>query len=73
MIVDRRVRVSQLAGVDELAAELGVSRDAIHKWRKRHSDFPEPVATLSMGMLWSRPDVIAWAKKTGRLAKPDPD
>jgi eukaryotic-like serine/threonine-protein kinase len=70
--MDRRVRVSQLAGVDELAAELGVTRDAIHKWRKRHDDFPQPVATLTMGNLWQRDDVLKWAKSTGRYpVKPD--
>ncbi|WP_125208670.1 hypothetical protein [Streptomyces griseofuscus] len=28
-------------GISALAAELGVSRQALHKWRRTHPDFPE--------------------------------
>lgn len=29
-------------------------------------DFPEPLDTLSMGIVWSMPDIIAWAERNGR-------
>ena len=29
-------------------------------------DFPAPIDSLSMGIVWSMPDVIDWAARTGR-------
>ena len=29
----------------------------VHMWHRRHGDFPAPVVELSMGYLWSWPDV----------------
>ena len=64
----RRVDVDDLVGAQEIADRLGVSRpQTVHVWRGRHADFPDPVVTLTMGLLWSWPDVEAWAKSTGRL------
>jgi predicted DNA-binding transcriptional regulator AlpA len=40
----------------------------VHEWRRRHADFPEPVASLKTALIWSRAEIEAWAKKTGRLA-----
>ena len=58
----------QLVGAAEIAERLGVKRaHLVHDWRRRHEDFPEPVAELSMGLVWAWPDVEAWAKRTGRL------
>lgn len=64
----RRVDVSQLVGAAEIATRLGAKRpQVVHDWRRRHPDFPEPVAQLSQVLVWAWPDVEAWAKKTGRL------
>ena len=64
----RRVDVSELVGAAEIATRLGLSLpQTVHDWRRRHSDFPAPVATLKMGMIWNWPDVEAWARRTRRL------
>jgi len=64
----RKIDVDQLVGAAEIAQRLGVKRpQVVHDWRRRHADFPEPVATLEQAMVWSWPDVARWAKKTGRL------
>jgi predicted DNA-binding transcriptional regulator AlpA len=65
--VIRRVAVNQLVGAAEIAHRLGKKQTHIvHEWRKRYPDFPEPVATLTMGMVWAWSDVERWAKANGR-------
>jgi predicted DNA-binding transcriptional regulator AlpA len=64
----RRVDVDDLVGTAEIAALLGVQRpQVVHDWRRRHADFPEPVATVSRVGLWVWRDVEKWARATGRL------
>ncbi len=41
--------------------------ETVHNWRRRHDDFPEPVAKLRRVLVWYWPDVEAWARRTGRL------
>ena len=61
--------MDQLVGAAEIAERLGVKRpQVIHDWRKRYPDFPPPVATLKTALIWSWPDVKAWARATGRLS-----
>jgi len=61
--------VTQLVGAAEIAERLGLKRPhLVHDWRRRHEDFPIPVAELSMGLVWAWPDVEAWARRTGRLS-----
>jgi hypothetical protein len=51
-----------------IADRLGVAYvETIHTWRRRYPDFPQPVAHLRRALIWSWPDVEAWAKATGRL------
>jgi hypothetical protein len=64
----RHVDVDNLVGADEIALRLGVARrQAIHLWRRRYPDFPEPIATLKTAMIWDWTDVEHWARTTGRL------
>jgi hypothetical protein len=35
-------------------------------------DFPVPIATLSVGRIWSYDEVKAWARRTGRKVHPLP-
>ncbi len=57
-----------LVGSSEIAERLGLAhQQAVHLWRKRYPDFPDPVAHLRQAMVWNWPDVEAWARKTGRL------
>ena len=61
--------MTQLVGAAEIAERLGVKRPGVvHDWRRRHPDFPKPVAHLRQAMIWAWPDVERWARKTGRLA-----
>lgn len=39
----------------------------VHDWRRRHPDFPQPIARLALGYVWAWSDVAAWARSTGRL------
>lgn len=52
---------SDLVSVTEIAQRLGRSVGAIHQARRRHSDFPEPLATLATGPVWEWSDVERWA------------
>jgi predicted DNA-binding transcriptional regulator AlpA len=65
----RRIDVDQLVGAAEIAQRLGVKRpQVVHDWRRRHPDFPAPVAELHAALVWAWPDVERWARKTGRLS-----
>ena len=64
----RRLDVDRLVGATEIAERLGVARpQVIHEWRRRHADFPQPVAHLRTALVWYWPDVERWARRTGRL------
>ncbi len=64
----RKVPVDELVGAAEIAERLGSKRTSlVHDLRRRHPDFPEPVAKLKSALVWAWPDVEAWARKTGRL------
>jgi predicted DNA-binding transcriptional regulator AlpA len=66
--VGRKVDVENLVGTAEIAERLGVSRyQVVHDWRRRHPDFPQPVAQLKRGAIWAWPEVEKWARSTGRL------
>ncbi len=59
-----------LLGPREAAALLGVSRQRLLQLIEAHPDFPEPTV-LSVGRIWARADVEAWAEAHGRtLADP---
>lgn len=64
----RRVDIDELVGAAEIAARIGVKRlQVVHDWRRRHAEFPRPVATVSRTLIWYWPDVRHWAVQTGRL------
>ncbi len=57
-----------LVGAHEIAERLGLSHaQSVHTIRKRHKDFPTPVATLKMAMIWDWREIEKWAKETGRI------
>ena len=63
----RRVWADELVGAAEIAQRLGLAQvQTVHSWRRRYSDFPEPVARLRQALIWNWPEVEAWAKATGR-------
>ncbi|WP_421118564.1 DNA-binding protein [Aquihabitans daechungensis] len=63
----RKVDVDDLVGATEIGQRLGIDRRSVHQLRRRHDDFPDPVATLESAMVWAWRDVERWAKATGRL------
>ena len=58
--------MSDLVGLAEIAQRAGVSKDAVHKWRARHPDFPAPMAVLAATPVWAYGDIHKWLIATGR-------
>lgn len=68
----RRVAVHDLVGAHEIAERLGVARpQVVHDWRRRHEDFPQPIAQLKTALIWDWSEVEAWARRTARLRSDD--
>ena len=64
----RKVDVDDLVGAHEIAQRLGVARpQVIHEWRRRHRDFPKPIAALKTALIWDWREVKKWAVDSGRL------
>jgi hypothetical protein len=49
-----------VVSVAEIAARSGHPISTIQSWRRRHPDFPAPVATLAAGPVWTWPVVERW-------------
>jgi predicted nucleic acid-binding protein len=58
---------ADLVSVSEIAARAGRPINTIQSWRRRHRDFPAPVAALAAGPVWTWPDVERWI--AGRAAR----
>ena len=64
------VRTEDLIDAQGIADLLGLSyRNLVSVYQKRYPEMPRPVVNLGAGrpLLWLKPEVIKWAKKTGRL------
>lgn len=55
-----------LVSVAEVAARAGRSTNTIQSWRRRHPDFPSPVAQLATGPVWLWPSVRRWIEAKPR-------
>lgn len=55
----------ELLGLSEVAELIGASRQTVSNWRQRRGDFPDPVADLKSGPIWTREDVVEWAEANG--------
>lgn len=55
-----------LVGAKEIADLLGITRQRVNKIAETHSDFPRAVGRVAAGRVWSRKDVVDWARNTGR-------
>ncbi len=53
--------MSELAGLAEIAAMFGVTKDTALKYADR-PDFPEPLDRLASGRIWRRSDVEQWGR-----------
>ena len=56
----RVVRVSDLAGIAEIAARFGVTRQAVCNWVVRHRHFPQPVVILASGPVYDMKEIVRW-------------
>lgn len=68
--VGRRVDIDDLVDARVVAEVLGLSHaNSVSTYAKRYPDFPKPILNLGRGrtLLWLRPDVLRWARMTGRL------
>jgi predicted DNA-binding transcriptional regulator AlpA len=54
---------------NEVIQMLGVSRRRVTTLAAS-DDFPKPIATLSIGRIWSYDDIKEWAERTGRTVHP---
>jgi len=60
--------VDQLVGAAEIAERLGVGKSTVvHDWRRRHPEFPQPVAQLKTALVWDWAEIAKWARDTGRV------
>jgi hypothetical protein len=68
-----RPDVPQLASAADAAVALGVSRQRVHQLASSNPDFPQPVARVATGPLWTRSAIdwfdSVWERKAGRPAK----
>jgi hypothetical protein len=58
--------MGDLVGLAEIAQRAGVTKDAVNKWRARHTDFPAPEVVLAATPVWEWDDIEQWLKVTGR-------
>jgi predicted DNA-binding transcriptional regulator AlpA len=68
-VTDRQPVVVAMA---ELIDMLGLSKSWVVRLVKE-PDFPEPLARLRAGQIWSYADIAAWAERTGRTIHHIPD
>ena len=69
--MDRRVQepsLPTLAGMQEVAGLLGVTRARVNQLLAEHSDFPEPVQRVAMGPLWVASTISAYGNRRPRTA-----
>jgi predicted nucleic acid-binding protein len=55
-----------LVSVSEIAARTGHPVNTIQSWRRRHSDFPAPIAQLAAGPIWSWGPIKDWIEARDR-------
>ena len=65
--------VGDLVSVAEIAARARRSVNTVQSWRRRHADFPVPVARLAAGPVWTWASVKWWIDARARPgASPPP-
>ena len=65
----RRVDVDDLIDSHAVAELLGLAQfNTVSAYQRRYPEMPRPVVDMGKGRckLWSRSDVMRWAKRTGR-------
>jgi glutathione-regulated potassium-efflux system ancillary protein KefG len=65
-----KVNTEELIDAHEVAKILGLSHfQSVSTYQHRYDDMPRPVLDLGPGRprLWLRPQILAWARKRGRI------
>jgi glutathione-regulated potassium-efflux system ancillary protein KefG len=71
--VTPKVRTEDLIDAQGVADLLGLAqRTSVSIYQHRYPDMPRPVVNLGPGrpMLWLRPEILNWARSTGRSKEP---
>jgi len=55
------IDLPDLVDQPEIGRRLGVERETVYRWRKRHGDFPKPVVIISGRPLWRWAEVEGWS------------
>jgi predicted DNA-binding transcriptional regulator AlpA len=62
-----RVDPADLIDNHEVAEIIGISSSkGVSVYRRRYSDFPEPLVQKRQTVLWLREEIEAWARRHGR-------
>lgn len=61
-----------LVGLAEMADLFGVTKQVLSNWRSRKATFPQPIAELKSGPVWSLAAVTEWAELEGLTLAQDP-
>jgi len=68
--VQDKVQIKNLVGSRDIARRLGLkSAGVVRVLRKRHADFPKPIAKVNSVYVWDWMEVRSWAKRTKRLRR----
>jgi predicted DNA-binding transcriptional regulator AlpA len=63
----RRYKVhADPVGSADIAKRLGLKRQTVAVWRRRHPDFPQPRWIVSGQPAWDWQDIVPWLERTGR-------
>lgn len=66
-----KVKTEDLIDAHGVAEILGLSHaNSVSTYQRRYPDMPSPVLDLGRGRprLWSKPEILAWAIRSGRLS-----
>ena len=65
----RQIDVDDVIDAREVAAILGLSHpNTVSLYQRRYTDMPRPVIDMGQGRckMWLRPEIVTWAKRSGR-------
>ena len=68
--MSRTVDIEDLIDVHGVAALLGLKhRNSVTTYLRRYPDMPRPVIDFDRSRirLWLRPEILTWARETGRI------
>jgi predicted nucleic acid-binding protein len=63
------LETSVLVSVAEISERAGRPINTVQSWRRRHPDFPAPVAQLAAGPIWHWPTIAEWIASRGKRGR----